>query len=51
MDGHKFDFEKIVSGLKIDDQPRGNHKKKLRWEMLRTFNASKETPGSVLTSK
>jgi len=39
MDGHKFNFEKIVSGLKIDDESTGNHKEKLRWEMLRAFNA------------
>lgn len=43
MDGHEFDFDKIVGGLDIDDGPKGDHKDKLRWEMLRQFNASTET--------
>jgi len=50
MDGHDFDFDKIVKHLNIDDGPRGDHKDKLRWEMLRQFNASKEgtpTDGSA----
>jgi hypothetical protein len=42
MDGHDFDFEKIVKHLDIDDGPRGDHKDKLRWEMLCQFNASQE---------
>jgi len=42
MHGHDHDFDKIIKRLTIDDSPQGDHKDKLRWEMLRTFNASKE---------
>lgn len=43
MDAHDFDFEKVVNRLKIDDKPKGDHRHKLRLEMLRTFEASKQT--------
>ncbi len=43
MNAHDFDFEKVVNRLKIDDKPKGNHRQKLRLEMLRTFEASKQT--------
>ena len=43
MNAHDFDFEKVVNRLKIDDKPKGDHRQKLRLEMLRTFEASKQT--------
>jgi hypothetical protein len=51
MGRHNLDFDKIVKQLNIDDGPKGDHKDKLRWEMLRQFNASKEstsTGGSII---
>jgi hypothetical protein len=40
MEKHDFDMEKIVDQLNIDDEPRGNHKDRLRWDVLKVFNSS-----------
>ncbi len=42
MEKHEIDIEKVVNQLHIDDEPKGNHKDRLRWEMLKTFNSSKK---------
>ena len=44
MEKHE-DIEKVFEGLGIDDEPRDNHKDRLRWEMLKTFNSSKMQAG------
>jgi hypothetical protein len=43
MEKHDFDIEKIVDQLNIDDEPRGNHKDRLRWQMLKVINSSNGT--------
>ncbi len=47
MEKHDFDIEKIVDQLNIDDEPRGNHKDRLRWNVLKVFNSSSDTNPSV----
>jgi hypothetical protein len=47
MEKHDFDMEKIVDQLNIDDEPRANHKDRLRWEMLKVFNSSNDATQDV----
>lgn len=42
MEKQDFDMEKIVDQLNIDDEPKGNHKDRLRWDVLKAFNSSND---------
>lgn len=43
MEKHDLDIETIVDQLNIDDEPGGNHKDRLRWDVLKAFNSSNNT--------
>jgi hypothetical protein len=50
MFNNERDFQKMVSGLKIDTEPNPPHRERLRRQMLRTFEETAGTAGGKISN-
>ena len=50
MSDNERDFQRIVSGLKIDTSPNPAHRERLRRQMLRTFEQTAGTAGGKISN-